>query len=100
MFINYIWVIFLNVILVKKFFISSEKSSLRFGNFCHTCINKSKLIIYMTKIYQCIFCEKSYILDDETYNYIMAFNKDKDIYFENDNNNDNREFINYCLICS
>ena len=54
----------------------------------------------MTKIYQCIFCEKSYILDDKTYNYIMAFNKDKDIYFENDNNNENREFINYCLICN
>ena len=52
----------------------------------------------MTKIYHCIFCEKSYILDDETYNYIMAFNKDKDIYFENDNNNENREFINHCLI--
>ena len=50
----------------------------------------------MTKIYQCIFCEKSYILND----YIMAFNKDKDIYFENDNNNENIEFINYCLICN
>ena len=27
----------------KKYFISSEN---KFGNFCHTCIKKSKLIIY------------------------------------------------------
>ena len=68
-------------------------------NLLYLCI-KSLSLLYMAKIYQCIFCEKSYILDDETYNYIMAFNKDKDIYFENDNNNENREFINYCLICN
>ena len=52
----------------------------------------------MTKMYACIFFEKEYLLDDEAFDFIMEYDNNKDIYFENPDQ-ENIEFTNYCLIC-
>ena len=49
----------------------------------------------MSSVYQCIFCEEHFDVSKILIDCIKNFNKDKDVYFENDQTKE-VEFMNYC----